>query len=517
MAQKHAVGAANNSGSIAANTMWNIGGAGIPLLVAVFSIPLIISGLGVDRFGLLALAWTVIGYFGVFDLGLGIATTKFIAEFRQQGRHDDLRKLILVSGLLHFALGLAGAGLLAALTGWLIHDVLNVPAALQKETQAAFYILSLSIPIIVVTACFRGALEGLQRFDLVNLIKIPASIANYILPLLVLWFTPDLAVIVAVIAATRVGVLASYAWLALTAVKPAAATSPTASSMIPALLRFGGWLSVTNFIAPIMVSLDRFLIGAFVSTAAIAYYATPYEVITKLWIFSAGLLGVLLPVFSALSVDRAEHIRKLMRQATRILLAVVAPIIGLVLALGGDLLQLWVGGEFRQHSTWVVYWIAIGMLFNVVAQVPLTALHGIGRTDVTAKILCAELVVYSAIAWVLVNKYGINGVAFAWALRAFFDALLLFVAGDRILPGQQNDRLEPPKSHMIRIAIFLGALFLVGVTMTQPGILKVIIVFAILTGMTVWEWRYLLIDEERRVIIRLRIDVQAALTGKKFL
>jgi O-antigen/teichoic acid export membrane protein len=497
--------------AISINTLWNVGGAGAPLAVAVFSIPLIIAGLGTDRFGLLALAWTVIGYFGVFDLGLGVATTKFVAEFHQQGRHHEQRKLILLSALMHLVLGCFGGVLLAALTSWLVQTVLNVPPELQAETKIAFYVLSLSIPIIVVTACFRGALEGLHRFDLVNMIKVPASIANYVSPLLVLWFTTNLAVIVTVMAATRMAALAGYLWLAANAVKPTGPKSSEAVNMVPALLRYGGWLSITNFVTPILVSLDRFLIGAFVSASAVAYYATPYEVITKLWIFSAGLLSVLLPVFSALAVDSAADIRVVLRQAVRILLAVVAPLIGVVLALGGDLLFLWVGDEFRQHSTSVSRWIAIGMLFNVVAQVPLTALHGIGRTDVTAKIFCVELVFYSALAWLLVHRFGIDGIAFAWAARAFFDSLILFAAGNRMLPGDRTGGLAPPRNQMIFLVLFLTALLLIGVTVTQSVTLKLALVLLIIIAMARWEWRCLLLESERESIKQLATQIRATL------
>jgi O-antigen/teichoic acid export membrane protein len=67
-------------GLLARNTLFNLIGQGLPLVVAVVTIPLIIQGLGIDRFGLLSLAWVVLGYFAIFDLGLGRATTKFVAE-----------------------------------------------------------------------------------------------------------------------------------------------------------------------------------------------------------------------------------------------------------------------------------------------------------------------------------------------------------------------------------------------------------------------------------------------------
>ena len=62
--------------TIARNTIWNIVGQSLPLLLAVVAIPLLIRRLGVDRFGVLTLAWALVGYFGLFDLGLGRALDK---------------------------------------------------------------------------------------------------------------------------------------------------------------------------------------------------------------------------------------------------------------------------------------------------------------------------------------------------------------------------------------------------------------------------------------------------------
>ena len=56
---------------LARNMIFNFAGQAAPLLVALFAIPLLIDGLGTARFGVLALAWIVIGYFSFFVLGLG--------------------------------------------------------------------------------------------------------------------------------------------------------------------------------------------------------------------------------------------------------------------------------------------------------------------------------------------------------------------------------------------------------------------------------------------------------------
>lgn len=52
----------------------------LPLLVGLAAIPITVRYLGDARFGLLGLVWAILGYFSVFALGLGRATTKFVSE-----------------------------------------------------------------------------------------------------------------------------------------------------------------------------------------------------------------------------------------------------------------------------------------------------------------------------------------------------------------------------------------------------------------------------------------------------
>src|SRR5215472_2321213 len=64
---------------LARNTLWNLAGSVAPMLVAAVCIPLLIKGLGTDRFGVLTLVWALIGYATLFDLGLGRALTQLVA------------------------------------------------------------------------------------------------------------------------------------------------------------------------------------------------------------------------------------------------------------------------------------------------------------------------------------------------------------------------------------------------------------------------------------------------------
>ena len=65
---------------LACNAVWNFLSLVGPMLVALGAIPVLIRTLGTDRFGILTLAWMLIGYCSLFDLGLGRALTKLVSE-----------------------------------------------------------------------------------------------------------------------------------------------------------------------------------------------------------------------------------------------------------------------------------------------------------------------------------------------------------------------------------------------------------------------------------------------------
>src|SRR5216110_3506099 len=94
---------------LARNTIWNLLGSGAPMVVAVFCIPILIRGLGKDRFGVLTLAWALIGYTSLFDLGLGRALTQLVAQKLGAGEEKEIPSLAWTSLVLMTLLGLAGS------------------------------------------------------------------------------------------------------------------------------------------------------------------------------------------------------------------------------------------------------------------------------------------------------------------------------------------------------------------------------------------------------------------------
>src|SRR3546814_621694 len=99
-----------------ANVVWNAVGTGAPLLAGVIALPTLVTTLGVERFGVLSLAWVVVGYFSFFDLGLGRAMTQLIAERVGSGSENEVPAIAQTGMNVMAMLGVAGGLGVAALS-----------------------------------------------------------------------------------------------------------------------------------------------------------------------------------------------------------------------------------------------------------------------------------------------------------------------------------------------------------------------------------------------------------------
>jgi O-antigen/teichoic acid export membrane protein len=476
---------------LARNTVWNLIGNGAPLIVAVFSIPVLIHGLGKDRFGVLALAWALIGYASLFDMGLGRALTQLVARKLGSGEEHEIPALAWTSLLLMLGLGAVGTVATIALSPWLVHHALKIPEALQQETVRSFYLLGLSIPVVITSTGLRGLLEAHQRFKLVSALRIPLGVFTFAGPLLVLPFSRSLTPIVAVLVAGRAASCLAFLLVCFRVVPEMSRRVAWHGPSAGPLLRFGGWMTVTNIVGPLMVSMDRFLIAGLISVTAVAYYATPYEVVTKLLLLPTAMMGVIFPAFSASFAQNEERAALLFGRSVKYVFLALFPIILLIVALAQNGLTLWLGADFARQSTRVVQWLAVGVLANGLALVPFSFVQGIGRPDLTAKLHLLELPIYLGMLLWLIRVDGIEGAAIAWSARSVFDSIALFVMGRRFL----SNRL-PMASRTKLLLVAAGATLALAV-LPQDLVLKAAFLLVAVLSFVVVTWFLILTPEER--------------------
>jgi len=492
---------------LARNTFLNIIGLSLPFLVGIIAIPLIISGLGTERFGLLSLGWVILGYVGIFDLGLGRATTKFVASALGRGERDGISSIFWTAALSQVILGSIASLLVISLTPFFAQHILKIPEALVSEAQVTFYLLALTIPVVLLQSSFSAILEVFQRFDLINAVKVPASSLTFIIAAMAAPAGFGLPTIIILLFISRFIATFIFFLFCLRVFPPLRSRPSLKPKLLRPLLSFGGWVTVSNVLAPLLVYFDRFLIGSLRSVDEVAYYTAPYDIVTKLWILPTSLVVTLFPIFSSLGKRSKESLTNIMAHSIKYLLLIMGPLILILSVLAKKILSIWLGPEFALRSALTLQILSWGVLINSLAHLPFTMLQGIGRPDLPAKFHLLEVPFYISLAWYLIVHWGINGAALAWSIRVTLDAFLLYYAAVKVgsfsVPSLHRASLE---RYLALFSLLILACLLATHLDSKPLIMALTLIGSFLAFYAA-AWKFLLSLEEKDFLysfLRLR-------------
>lgn len=377
------------------NIIWNFIGSLLPLLVGVMVFPLIIKAYGTERFGILTIAWSLVGYFSLFDMGLSRALTQMVSEKISKNTNDyEIVEMIHTAFRIMWLLGAIGGFILWLISSWLAHNVLSVSPGIEQETIHTFSILAISIPFVVHTSALRGVMDALQLFKQASLIRMLLGIGTFLGPYFSSLYSNSL-----IYAAYALVLVRFVGWIMhLYAVNSTSLLSNESASYnckwLKQLFTFGGWMTISNIIGPLMIYLDRFVIAAMLGTTAVAYYVAPYEVITKLWVIPAAFSGVLFPLFAQEWRTNPLTAAKMLNQGISYVLILSYPAVLLAALFSNEWLAFWLSKEFAVKGSHLVCWLAAGVLVNSVAQIIYAKIQGAGRADWTAKLHLAESIPY---------------------------------------------------------------------------------------------------------------------------
>ena len=461
--------------SIRQNASYNLIGSFLPLLVSLITIPIYIRVIGEERYGILAIVWLLLGYFGLFDLGLGRATAQHVAAHRDAS-DQERAQIFWTAFSLNLCLGILGGVLVWPICLYFFEAVFKVEEAVIPEIQNAVPWLAIAVPIAVFSGTLTGALQGRERFLELNLVSVSGTLLFQILPLIVArYISVDLAVVLpaalfarfltvlALLGRCKRHILSGYAF---------------SFSRVRArqLLRFGGWITVTSFVGPMMVILDRIIIGSLMGARAVTYYTVPFQLAERSGLIPSSLTAALFPRFSAVPLSDE---RILAHEAMKVLVVIMTPIIVTCVLFIKPFLTWWVGAEFGEESGFVGQVILLGFWVNGFAKIPYAQLLARGKPGLVAKCHLFELIPYFLLLYFGLYYFGLLGAAFAFTFRVFIDFVLLsaLAGGLSLLFGVV----------FIPAILLVGALF-VSSQLSSDNQFFVTSIFGYLSITTGWAW-----------------------------
>lgn len=408
---------------LSVNFAINVAGAIAPIVIALVTVPILVRHIGDARYGVMSIVWVLLGYLGFLDLGLSRASTNALSRLPFSAR-EERSEIVATSFLLNIALASLGATLLYFAGNFLLLTVFTVPPELEAEIATALPFIACLLPLALISGFSIGILESRERFLLANALQIGGMIVGQIVPVLcAIFIAPDLSVIIPAAALSRAASVVVATLIALYT-EQGFRFDRFRFAKVRSLMNYGGWITLSSIILPVLNTLDQIVIGKTLGVSAVTYYSVPMNLVMRSQVFTSSLARTLFPRLSSLPREEAIAISERAMMVSGILYA------GLCAAgifLMRPFLDLWMGPSFTAIAGTVAIVLLMGSWPNALTFAPYTLLQGQGRPDMTAKIHVAQMVPYILLLLVLTYQFGILGAAIAFLCRGYLDCSLLIL------------------------------------------------------------------------------------------
>lgn len=378
--------------------------------VAFFIIPFLIHALGDRMYGVWVLVGRFIGYYGVLDLGLSSAVSRYMSRACGQNDFNEMNGVFNTSLVLFSFIGLVALAI-----SFLI--LLTCPYFVRDPDEIILFkkiilILGLSLAIGFPARSFVGVLRSKLRHDLlagVDFIKLCIRTGLIVYFIKAGYGILALAAITFVVELTGYG---AYIWLA-----------PREFAQLKFNLSVLDWkrvkilfkYSVSTLIVQLAdllrFKLDEFVIAGFLDVSLVTHYFIGTKLIDIFTQFMASALGMMAPVFSQFEgKNDMPAIRRAFLEVTKIGV-ILSVFVGTSLIIYGKVfIERWMGAGYYD-SYYVLLILCIPMIIALAQGTSVGLLFGISKHHYFAIQSSCEGIANLILSLVLVRYYGIYGVA----------------------------------------------------------------------------------------------------------
>jgi O-antigen/teichoic acid export membrane protein len=392
------------------NSIWNVLSFLASAGIMFFSMPLMLSMLGTEQYGVMVLLTAVLAPLGLTTLNLAQATVKYVAEAVGRGSMQEAAQFVQTTLLFNIGTGLVGSAGLAAVAGVLVKHVFIISPESQVMSQNCLYWVAAGWTVVQVASTFLAVPTALQQYPLVASGTTLQALLSAGLGLSVLFAGGNLLSFVK--AQFVVQVLAMLGWFVV-----AKRLLPD-SSLLPrwhtgafrTSFRYGSWQTIANVGSMMANQTDKYVLGALLPASAVGLYNIALAIEQRAYAFVYKLAEVLFPAFSDLQArnDRKREGLALMR-ASWLLTTLSASMLIPVLVWGREFLALWMGRQVADGSYRVLQILALAGLLGSASNAGAFYLLGSGRTKWSAFIAWATGICVLVGSLLLIPRLGLEG------------------------------------------------------------------------------------------------------------
>jgi len=396
----------------------------VSVISAFYLMPFIIHTLGDKTYGLWIIIGTFISFFWLFDMGVGSSVQRYVSKALSNNDLEDANKTINNTLVIYIFLGI-GVLLVTLIAVWIM-PVFVKNAGDTALARKLILLLGTSFAIGLPMRSLAGVLSAHLRFDLlavislikevfrVSMIVIFLKLGYGIWALAWITFCNDLLGHSLTIYLTKK--IAPYFILSWKTVE------------IKKLKEVGVY-NLTTFIIQISDklcgSLDNFIISAFIGLNSVTIFSIAGRFVGFFMQFLNSATGLFVPIFSNYDTKQEyDLLREKYLFVTKVTTYLSCFIGGIFIVYGKVFINRWMGPEYVKSYP-ILCILTYPMILTMSHASFVQLLFGISKHRIYAFLNMIEGIANITLSLILVQKYGLLGVAFGTAIPMFI--IKLFV------------------------------------------------------------------------------------------
>jgi O-antigen/teichoic acid export membrane protein len=398
---------------ITRNSLLNFTAFIVPILTTIIFTPFLLHKMGSYGYGLWAISLSFLGLTGVFELGLGTALSKYLAQYLQE---DSIRDVSAVASMglvitLVIAFGMFVPMFLLAPT---IARLFASKELAPSTVEAAIRYSSIGFIPSLIKSVSLGVPIGFQDYMPSSFIRVVQNLTISVAAFVVASMgAPPESVILSSVGVVWLAGVASLIF-AITRMRKHRAAFVWSMQQAKELGHYMLYSGGTQVGITLFSSMDRVLVGIVLGVSDAAYYTIAIGIAKKLIGFASAITHSLMPASSAwVSEGEIAKTRRYLWHSTFILLGINILLVPLLAAFAHPLLVFWLG---RESAEMLISPFRILILIYGVMSVSAPSFHvanGIDKPWINSLGTLLQGGGVMALIIILGRRYGIEGAAWA--------------------------------------------------------------------------------------------------------
>lgn len=443
------------------NIIANLLGRAWSVIVNLVCVPLYISILGIESFGLIGFYSVLVASIYILEFGLGATITRSMAqEHRSLEEKDSVRDLARTMEVLFWGISVMVSLVLIIVVSIGNQTWVNTETISPQKLTAALILMCVSVLFQFPASFYSSGLVGMERQVKQNLLNSTFSVLRNVGGILLLLYAKnDVLVFFGWQLLTNIIQLICFAYFFWKNIVSGSRWPKFDFYQFKKVWPFTVGVGLTGFITFFLSQLDKLIISRIMPMSSFGYYNVANQISTATTTGSSAIFVAYLPRMTRLkSIGENERLKIAFHQGCQVVALVVIPASCIIMFFAHDLIQIWTRNpEIANMSSTIVVLLVAGSLFNSLSGMAydLTLAFGWSRFGFYQNLVAVVLIVPLLI--VLIRSYGMVGAGIAWlALNIGYFLISVPIVLKRLMKGELYHWLAVDSLRPLLICVFIS-------------------------------------------------------------